>query len=248
MTAYAITFFLMVGIFMVGCFALKLPVGVAMLLAAVIGLPSPLIAIHLLWVNLITDSLPAVALGADRKPKDIMNDQPRNPKESLFAHGGYGITFGYGILIGLVTLVAFLIKPIQALGPNGYEMSLAGLQAFLNSGSEVSKLVLSEAQSMAFCVLAFSELFHMLGMVDVRRSFVHVFGDKNLLLWVSFFLGLGLQIFVIEVPGVRDVFSVHQLSDHPIDYLWVFLLSISPLIIHEIAAFILFIKRKVKAK
>jgi hypothetical protein len=88
----------------------------------------------------------------------------------------------------------------------------------------------------------------MLGMVDVRRSFVHVFGDKNLLLWISFFLGIGLQLFVIEVPGVRDVFSVHQLSDHPIDYLWVFLLSVSPLIIHEIVALILFIKRKAKAK
>ena len=221
---------------------------VAMLLAAVIGLPSPLIAIHLLWVNLITDSLPAVALGADRKPRDIMNDQPRNPKESLFARGGYAITFGYGVLIGLVTLAAFLIKPIQALPIYGYEMSLAGLQAFLNADTEASRLILSEAQSMAFCVLAFSELFHMLGMVDVRRSFVHVFGDKNPLLWISFFLGIGLQLFVIEVPGVRDVFSVHQLSDHPIDYLWVFLLSVSPLLIHEIAALILFIKRKVKGE
>ncbi len=221
---------------------------VAMLLAAVFGLPSPLIAIHLLWVNLITDSLPAVALGADRKPKDIMNDQPRDPKESLFAHGGYAVTFGYGILIGLVTLAAFLIKPIQALEPNGYAVTLSGLQSFLNSGTDTANLILSEGQSMAFCVLAFSELFHMLGMVDVRRSFVRVFGDKNMLLWVSFFLGIGLQLFVIETPGVRDVFSVHQLSDHPIDYLYVFLLSISPLIVHEIAALILFIKRKAKAK
>ncbi|MBQ7249995.1 MAG: cation-translocating P-type ATPase [Bacilli bacterium] len=216
---------------------------VAMLLAAVIGLPSPLIAIHLLWVNLITDSLPAVALGADRKPRDIMNDQPRDPKESLFAHGGYAVTFGYGVLIGLVTLIAFLIVPIQAVGPGA---SLSDLITFLNA--EANKGVLAEAQSMAFCVLAFSELFHMLGMVDVKRSFVRVFGDKNLLLWISLIIGFGLQFFVIETPGVRDVFSVHQLSDHPIDYLWVFLLALTPLIVHEIAVFILFIKRKVKAK
>ena len=82
---------------------------VCMFLAACLGLPSPLIAIHLLWVNLITDSLPAVALGADRKPKDIMDDQPRSPKESLFSHGGYAITFGYGVLIGMATLAAFMI-------------------------------------------------------------------------------------------------------------------------------------------
>jgi Ca2+-transporting ATPase len=85
---------------------------VCMFIAIAFGLPAPLIAIHLLWVNLITDSLPAIALGADKKPDDIMHDQPRNPKESLFAHDGYAITFGYGALIGIVTLIAFLIKPL----------------------------------------------------------------------------------------------------------------------------------------
>jgi Ca2+-transporting ATPase len=52
--------------------------------------------------------LPAIALGADKKPDDIMNDKPRDPKESLFSHGGYAITFGYGALIGIATLIAFL--------------------------------------------------------------------------------------------------------------------------------------------
>lgn len=87
---------------------------VCMFVAAAIGLPSPLIAIHLLWVNLITDSLPAVALGADKKPDDIMSDKPRDAKESLFAHGGYLMTFGYGILIGVATLLAFLVNAWQA--------------------------------------------------------------------------------------------------------------------------------------
>ena len=211
---------------------------VAMFLAAVVGLPSPLIAIHLLWVNLITDSLPAVALGADKKPSDIMDDQPRDPKESLFSHGGYLITFGYGALIGLATLFAFLIKPWSA----GC-FSIGDMNTYFEI-----KANLEEAQSMAFCVLAMSELFHMLGMTNVKKSFVHVFKDGNLLLFLSFVIGMGLQIFVIEVPGVNTVFKVYPLSDAPMDYLYVFLLALSPLIIHEIVALFLFIKKKLAKK
>ena len=212
---------------------------VCMFLAACIGLPSPLIAIHLLWVNLITDSLPAVALGADKKPDDIMDDQPRNPKESLFSHGGYAITFGYGILIGLATLVAFLI-PAWSHGA----LSYSDIVAFFANPDHVS-----EGQGMAFCVLSMSELFHMLGMTNIRKSFVHVFRDKNWLLWVSFFLGFGLQFFVILTPGVNDVFQLANggvPAVQGLDYLWIFLLAVSPLIIHEIVALILFILRKSK--
>src|SRR5574344_1387553 len=178
---------------------------VCMFIAIAFGLPAPLIAIHLLWVNLITDSLPAIALGADKKPDDIMHDQPRNPKESLFAHDGYAITFGYGALIGIVTLIAFLIKPLGALADQGTAFSLDALRTILNSNDALRK----EAQSMAFCVLSFRELFHMLGMTDTRHSVVRVFKDANLMLWISFFLGLGLQFFVIETPGVSSFFKVY---------------------------------------
>ncbi|MBP5216703.1 MAG: cation-translocating P-type ATPase, partial [Bacilli bacterium] len=212
---------------------------VCMFLAACIGLPSPLIAIHLLWVNLITDSLPAVALGADKKPDDIMDDQPRDPKESLFSHGGYAVTFGYGILIGLATLVAFLI-PSWSHGALTY----SAIVEFYKDLNHVS-----EGQGMAFCVLSMSELFHMLGMTNIRKSFVHVFRDKNWLLWISFFLGFGLQFFVILTPGVNDVFQLANggvPAVQGLDYLWIFLLAVSPLIIHEIVALLLFILRKSK--
>lgn len=212
---------------------------VCMLLAALVGLPSPLIAIHLLWVNLITDSLPAIALGADRKPKDIMEDSPRDPKESLFAHGGYAVTFGYGCLIGVVTLIAFLVKP-WSMGI----FSLTDINALFAANEEILK----ESQSMAFCVLAFAELFHMLGMTNMRKSFVHIFKDGTMMLAIAFFLGLALQFFVIECPGVNSLFKVYTLSDDPIEYLWVMLLSITPLIVHEIVALCIFIKKKVAAK
>jgi Ca2+-transporting ATPase len=215
---------------------------ICMFVAIAIGLPAPLIAIHLLWVNLITDSLPAVALGADKKPDDIMNEQPRDPKESIFSHGGYAITFGYGALIGLATLIAFLIIPWSK-----GNWSIADINAYFAVKDNAGVLTnLEDAQSMAFCVLSFSELFHMLGMTDTHHSFVRVFKDKNVLLWVAFFLGIGLQAFVILTPGVNTFFSVYSIDG--MEWLYVFLLSISPLLVHEIVVFILFLKRKAKEK
>ncbi len=217
---------------------------ICMLIAALVGLDTPLIAIHLLWVNLITDSLPAIALGSDKKPDDIMEDKPRDSKESLFSHGGYLITFGYGLVIGLITLAAFLLKPML----NGH-FTPADINAFLDTvNADGVKHNLEEAQSMAFCVLSFSELFHMLGMTNTKKSFVHVFKDKNILLWVSFFLGIGLQLAVIETPYVNSAFSVYPLHDEPMDYLYVFALSIVPLVVHEIAVLIMFIKKKLSKK
>lgn len=217
---------------------------VCMFVAIAIGLPAPLIAAHLLWVNLITDSLPAIALGADKKPDDIMSESPRDPNESVFARGGYLITFGYGVLIGVATLIAFFI-PAWSHGI----FSIDAMRAWFDASSAN----LEECQSMAFTVLSFSELFHMLGMVDTKHSFIRVFKDKNILLWVSFFLGLGLQFLVIECPGlsssggVEGFFHTYPLHDNPIDYLWVFMLSLLPLLAHEVAVLVLFLKKKIKA-
>lgn len=207
---------------------------VAMFVAAIFNFGTPLIAIHLLWVNLITDALPGIALGSDKKPDDIMSEKPRDPKESLFSHGGYATTFGYGVLIGLATLFAFLIKPMAA----GC-FSLSDIWDYFAIDAN-----LAEAQSMAFCVLSFSELFHMLGMTDMKHTVFRVFKNKNPMLWISFFLGMGLQFMVIETPGVGAFFKVYPLSDHPIDYLWVFLLALTPLLVHEIVVFIRFIRKK----
>ena len=212
--------------------------------------PTPLIAIHILWVNLITDSLPAVALGADEKESGIMDDKPRNPKESLFSHGGYWVTFGYGILITITTVFAFLMVPIF----EGHASSLAGIAEVLSKGYEaVGKenatsipeyIIYMKSVTCAFCVLSLSELFHMLGMTSIRKSFVHNFWSKNWLLWVSFILGIGLQVAVVNIPGLNGFFSCY-----PLDIAhWgiIIALAIAPLVVHEIVALVLFIKRKVQ--
>ena len=202
--------------------------------------PTPLLAIHILWVNLITDSLPAVALGADEKESGIMDDKPRNPKESLFSRGGYFVTFGYGLLITITTVFAFLMIPIF----EGGARSIEDIARLLTENDATNDAMRMQSQTAAFCVLSLSELFHMLGMTSLRKSFVHNFWSKNWLLWVAFALGVALQIAVVNIPGLNTFFSCSPLDiSH-----WgiVFALSVAPLAVHEIVALILFIKRKVQ--
>ena len=199
------------------------------------NLPTPLLAIHILWVNLITDSLPAVALGADEKESGIMDDKPRNPKESLFSRGGYFITFGYGLLITITTVFAFLMIPIF----EGGATSIEGIAKVL----EENETIRMQSQTAAFCVLSLSELFHMLGMTSLKKSFIHNFWSKNWLLWVSFGVGVLLQVAVVNVPGLNNFFSCA-----PLDLAhWgiVIALSVAPLIVHEVVALVLFLKKKV---
>ena len=214
---------------------------ITMFVAVLLSLPTPLISIHILWVNLITDSLPAVALGADEKEKDIMNDKPRSPKESLFSHGGYAIMFGYGILITICTLIAFLMIPVF----EGHAKNIFDLNTIINAFEDEN--LLTHAQTAAFCVLSLSELFHMLGMTSIRKSFVHNFKSKNYLIWVAFILGIALQFFVVEVPGVSDFFKCNR-DLNATSWIMVFVLSLMPLVVHELVALILFIIRKIKAK
>ena len=198
------------------------------------NLPTPLLAIHILWVNLITDSLPAVALGADEKESGIMDDKPRNPKESLFSRGGYFLTFGYGLLITVTTVFAFLMIPIF----EGGAQSIEDIARVLSE----NETILMQSQTAAFCVLSLSELFHMLGMTSLKKSFVHNFWSKNWLLWVSFVVGVALQVAVVNVPGLNNFFSCYPLDIKH----WgiVIALSVAPLVVHEIVALILFLRKK----
>ena len=205
-------------------------------LFATINLGTPLLAIHVLWVNLVTDSLPAIALGADPKEDSIMNDQPRDSKESLFSHGGYFITFGYGLLITLATLAAFLLVPILGQGWSGITFDINEIASRLDGG------LAGPAQTAAFCVLSFSELVHMLGMTSIKKSFVHNFKTHNKLLWIAFALGFVLQLFVVLTPGVNAFFKCSGLRW----WMWIMIavLSLLPLVTHEIVVLILFVKKK----
>ncbi|MFA5421802.1 MAG: calcium-translocating P-type ATPase, PMCA-type [Bacilli bacterium] len=222
---------------------------ISMFVAIVLGLPVPLIAIHILWVNLITDSLPAIALGADEKADNIMEDKPRDEKESLFARGGYFFIVTYGIAIAAITLFGFLVFPAKYLLDAGLDLNLANITAVLDAtttiGAEVPDMLM-KAQSVAFSVLGISQLFHMLGMTDTKKSFVHIFKSRNWLLLVAFVFGLGMQILITEIPFLENFFDTAELT--LVEWLDVIGLSVVPLAIHEIIVLIKFIQKKVRNK
>ncbi len=206
---------------------------------------TPLLSVHILFVNLVTDSLPAVALGADEKEADVMSQKPRDSKESLFARGGIALMLGYGTLITIGTLLAFFFAPL--LNPGVEVNNFADLCNLIGGVIEVEGInMTAQAQTCAFCVLSLSELFHMLGMTSIRKSFIHNFRTKNKLLWLSFFLGIALQVGVVLIPGVNTFFKCGSINGY--HWLMIFGLSIFPLIVHEIVALVLFIKDKARKK
>ena len=206
-----------------------------MLIIIILGFPAPFIAIHLLWVNLITDSLPAIALGMDPKDPNNMKQKPRNANESLFAHGGWWVTGGYGIVITLAVIIAYL---------SAFFMN--GMYTWNDIAYCANEEVIHLAQTMAFTTLAFSELFHMLGMSNMDKSVFTIFKNKNYMMLVAFIVGVALQLFVVEVPGVRDVFNTAGDKMNWTHWLITMAMSLLPLIVHEIVILIKFIIKKTK--
>lgn len=210
----------------------------AMLFIIIVGLPAPLVAIHLLWVNLATDSLPAIALGMDKKDPNNMKEKPRGANETLFSHGGFTRTFFYGAVITIAVVLAYFM-PAWLHGTFGIQ----NVKALYEDTSNGFKL---QAQTMAFTALAFSELFHMIGMSVPNDFAFKVFKNKNLMMALAFIFGVGLQLLVIEVPAVRAVFGTSDLE--PLEWMWTAILSVSPLIIHEIVVLIKLIVKKIKQR
>ncbi len=208
----------------------------AMFIIICLGFPSPFIAIHLLWVNLVTDSLPAIALGMDPKDPNNMNEKPRESNETLFSKGGYATTIGYGALITISVLLAYF----SAFWLNGVfnYMDIVNITEQTN-GEEI----LLQARTMAFVALAISELVHMVGMSNQNHSFIHVFKNKNWMMLIAFAFGLALQLLVIEVPFMQQVFSTANLSWQ--EWLITASMCVTPLIAHEIIVFVKWIKKRI---
>ena len=213
-----------------------------MLFIICIGFPTPLIAIHLLWVNLLTDSLPAIALGMDPKDPNNMKEKPRDPKEGIFSKGGLRDTLLYGAIITLAVLIAYFAPAFMAASNGEIAFSYSAMKAYY----EGSEDILRQAQTMAFTSLAISEIFHMLNMSNLRRSAFHVFKNKNWMMLVAIVFAVGLQLIVIEIPGVRQVFSTSDLSGT--EWLITAAASVAPLLVHEIVIFISWIIKKAKKK
>lgn len=181
---------------------------VALFFAILFNWATPLLPIHILWVNLITDSFPALSLGVDPGDESVMDKNPRNPKESLFSGRMGKLLVINGVLIGVTTLFAF------KLGENLYPDSLR------------------HAQTMAFVVLSVSQLFFSFAMRNETKSLFQVGIFKNKWLIGSLILGIVLQFLVISIPFVASIFKVYSLTLK--DWIMVIGISLIPFVINEI--------------
>jgi Ca2+-transporting ATPase len=210
---------------------------ITMFVAITAGLAAPLRAIHILWINLITDSLPALALGVDSGDPDAMKNAPRDPKESLFAQGGLATTIFFGVVIGAITLSAFLIMPFRALLEAGLAINLDNLKQVLSN-----ETIYIQSQTYAFTTLGISQLFNAIGMRNLNRSIFRYNHLENKMMVIAFIFGFLLQIGVTEIDILIDVFGTRELSLREWSELVV--LSTAPLWFHELFVFVRFMKRK----
>ncbi len=172
----------------------------------------PLLPIQILWINLVTDSLPALALAVDPAEKNSMNRKPKKEKGIFTKSMTWRIIY-QGIMIGLLTLVAFIV----GLGTPGIQ-------------DDATKIKIG--QTMAFCVLALSELVHVFNVRDNKNSLfkTKVFNNSKLVL--AIIASSALMFIILLIPALRDIFSIVVLPTQNI--LEVAVLVFAPIAIVEL--------------
>lgn len=179
---------------------------ITVLFASILALPVPFAAVHLLFINLLTDSLPAIALGLEPHSKDVMKEKPRPMNESILNKKFISLIAFDGFIISAATITAFLVG--------------------LNTSPAV-------ASTMAFATLCLSRLFHGF---DCKNDKPIIFTKKfinNLYLIGAFVIGILLLSCVIFIPAVSAVFKVALLSGTQL--LWIACLSAGSMLVIQIA-------------
>lgn len=158
-----------------------------MFLASLVGLPMPLLPVQILWVNLVTDGLPAMALGVDRNGKEIMQKPPRRMKDGIFSHGLARKIIWRGIQIGISTVAIF---------------------AFIL----LTQKDIALARTMAFCTLVFSQIFHVMDCRSEEKSVFAIGFFKNKYLIAAILSSVAMQLSVIYLEFMRNIFSTVALG------------------------------------
>jgi Ca2+-transporting ATPase len=161
---------------------------IAIFVATLLGWPMPLLPIQILWMNLVTDGLPALALGMDPEEPGVMDRQPRSRNEEILSpsNGAYLLAIGSIIAIGTLGLFAF--------------------ELFVDHSS------LEKARSMAFSTIIFFQFFHALNSRSRTSSLFSIGVFKNKLLWLAIFAGIVLQVLITQTSILEAVFKVEPLS------------------------------------
>lgn len=158
-----------------------------MFVGMLLGLPLPLLPIQILWVNLVTDGLPAIALGLDPAEKDVMMRKPRGAKENIFSQGLLNLILFRGSIIGLSTLAAFV-------------------SIYHFTGDEVA------ARTAAFVTLVVTQLIHVFECKSERKNIFEIPIFNNIPLVLSVLLSLAMILGVVYIPAFQEIFKTAALS------------------------------------
>ncbi len=195
---------------------------ISIFVATILGF-TILLPVHLLWINLITDSLPALALGMEKGEADAMKKPPRDPKAGIFSGGIGADTIYQGILVSILTLAAYFI---------GHYVE-AGVWEATNSADGIT---------MAFLTLSMAEIFHSFNMRSQRGSLFSL-KEENYWLWGAAAIALLLTTTVISVPFLMSAFGFTPISFKEYFISMALALSIIPLV-----EFIKFLQRTFKTE
>lgn len=171
----------------------------------------PLVAIQLLWLNLVTDSLPALALGMEPVEPGVMKQKPRDSRKSIFADGFAASMIFYGVLVGAITLAAYWLGEYVLSDPTVAD---------------------GTANTMTFATLVFGELTRAFAVRSETRSIFSIGVFSNSAMNKAFLVSLALQLAVLFIPFLQEIFKVQSLTG--IEWVIVILLSLVPLIVSEL--------------
>lgn len=163
----------------------------AVVYASLLALPVPFEAVHLLFINLLTDSLPAIAIGMEKPEKDLLSQKPRDPKQGILTKEFSALMLLQGALIAVVVMTAFYI----------------GLQ--VNAAT---------ASTMAFATLTLARLFHGFNCRS-KHSIFKIGLASNVYSLLAFAAGVGLLAFVIFVPFMHPLFKIAELTGAQIGFI-----------------------------
>ncbi|MGD2151643.1 MAG: cation-transporting P-type ATPase [Gemmatimonadales bacterium] len=178
-----------------------------LLVTGLAGMPLPLMPLQILWLNLVTDVFPALALAMEPPEPDVMGRPPRDPKSAILSRWFLSSVVSFSLLITSATLAVF----VWAL--------------------EFRQTELSHAVTLAFMTLALAQLFHVFNARSARPV---VFGGRlfrNRWVWAALALTIGLQVATVYIPLLSRVLGTHALSPH--DWLVVLVAALMPLIIGQ---------------
>ena len=150
--------------------------------------------VHLLFINLITDCFPALALGLEKGEKDIMQRAPRDAKDSIFAGGMLGDILYQGALITVLTILSYIV---------GHSMEVGYF--------EMPKGISPDGMTMAFLTMNMCEIFHSFNMRSTRKS-IFTLDSQNKVLWLAMLGSLALVTLVLEVPFIANMFGFTPVS------------------------------------